>query len=79
MRLKVTWLFEGPGPDEVLVSVSTASGKEELVVSKAALQDDTIDVGQPIKSRPKELLIELPREAMSGKWRVWVPENIVLA
>ena len=73
MRVRIKQLLQGPGPDEVLVGVSTASGKdEEVVVSVNAIQNDSIEVGQPIKARDNQWLIELPREAMSGRWRIWI-------
>ncbi len=78
MRLRVKRLSEGPGPGEVVIEVATEEGTEQVVVHLGAIEEgDIIEVGYPIlhsndKSRS---LIELPREAASGRWRVWVPSS----
>ena len=53
MRLQVTRISEGPGPGEVVVSVSTATGhQEQVVVHVTGIVDDTIDVGYPLERFP---------------------------
>lgn len=79
MRLRVTKLGSGPGPREVVISVTTSTGeKEEVVVDQRALDQSMIEVGHPIYSNDEKSLIELPRESMSGRWRLWVPTESVL-
>lgn len=74
MRLRVKRLSSGPGPGEVVVEVETAEGAtEEVVVHSKGLHGDTIEVGYPIHRLNDRLLVELPRETVSGAWRVWVP------
>ena len=76
MRLQVTKVSDGPGPSEVVVEIATASGiTEEVVIHAGAIEGDTIDVGYPINNVEDRSLVELPQEAMSGKWRVWVPTD----
>ena len=76
MRLQVTRISEGSGPGEVVVSVSTATGRQEqVVVHVTGIVDNTIDVGYPLASSEEQRLIELPRESVSGKWRIWVPQT----
>lgn len=78
MRLQVRRVSDGPGPGEVVVEITTASGiTEEAVIHAGAIEGNTIDVGHPIDSSPERSLVELPRESMSGKWRVWVPRDSV--
>ncbi|MCH7543701.1 MAG: hypothetical protein IIB65_08690 [Proteobacteria bacterium] len=78
MRLKIRKLMDGPGPNEALVAVNSASGAiEQVVVHRTAIEHDMIDVGHPIHQTEDKALVELPREAMSGSWRVWVPNEDV--
>lgn len=79
MRLRVDRVADGPGPNEVVVTVATADGRcEELIVDRRTLADTEIEVGYPISQRNGQLLVELPREAMSGLWRVWVDRDRVV-
>lgn len=76
MRIQVKKVSDGPGPGEVVVEIATTSGiTEEVVLHAGAIEGDTIDVGHPINNAEDQSLVELPREAMSGKWRVWVPAS----
>lgn len=71
MRLKVKKISAGLHPSEVVVEIN--NGAERLVVASRALKDNTIDVGAPLARKSAgDLLIELPREAMSGRSRIWV-------
>ena len=79
MRLRVDRLGEGPGPGEVVVGVTTESGAiEQVVVHVMGMVGDTIDVWHPLASREEQRLIELPRESVSGKWRLWVPQSAMV-
>lgn len=76
MRLKCTVSMEGPGPSEAIVAIHAADGSlEEVVVDKKSIINGYLDVGPRIASRKGETLVELPREAASGRWRLWVSEN----
>jgi hypothetical protein len=73
MRLRVKKVGEGLHPNEIVVEVTTTTGAERLVLDKRSLVHGTISVGAPVaRSNGSKLLVELPREAMSGVWRVWV-------
>lgn len=77
--VQVREIQEGPGPSEVVVEVPTADGRsEELIVDRRDLKDQNIEVGSPISKRNGHLLVELPREAMSGLWRVWIDTATVM-
>ena len=79
MRLLVDRVADGPGPNEVVVTVATADGRsEELIVDRRTLADTKIEVGYPISQRNGHFLVELPREAMSGLWRVWVDRDRIV-
>jgi len=78
-RVKVAEIGEGLHPSEVVVAVATNDGIENLVVDRLSLKDDRIEVGHPIRKHGDLFLVELPRETMSGTWRVWVhSDNILL-
>jgi hypothetical protein len=80
MRLKVNHVSNGPGPGEVIVEITTANGQtEEVIVDTRSLDAHDIEVGQPIAQRNGHTLVELPRETMSGRWRIWVDNSQVAA
>jgi hypothetical protein len=72
MRLKCHILMRGPGPSETTVAISTADGKEEVVVDAALIHDDGLEVSRVLEKTKDRALVELPRESASGRWRVWV-------
>ncbi|WP_129217200.1 hypothetical protein [Lichenibacterium ramalinae] len=77
--IRVQELGEGQHPSEVFVGVTTAHGeKESLIVDRRSIDNGTLDIGFPVGGEGKLLLVELPRETMSGKWRVWVNRTDVL-
>lgn len=79
MRIRFTELTEGLGPAEVVVGVHTVEGKqEEVVISRKQANKGGIDVGSPILNEPDRCLVELPRESVSGRWRIWVPRSEVI-
>lgn len=75
MRIMVSIDGAAIHPNEAVVSLATTTGAEKLVVHRKSLRDNTIDVGYPIFQEDDRYLIELPRETMSGQWRVWVDEG----
>lgn len=76
MLVNIKLLGDGPGPSERVVSLQTRDGEnEEVVLSIYDLEDLRIEVGSPLAFENHHYLVELPREASSGKWRVWVPET----
>ncbi len=80
MRIKIRKLMDGPGPGEALVEITTSSGNvEQVVVHDLVIEDDMIEVGYPIHENDDSALIELPREAMSGSWRVWISRSEIAA
>lgn len=79
MRLQIRKISDGPGPGEVVVEVTTMTGAtEQVVVHVTGMVGDTIDVGYPLASSEEQRLIELPRESVSGKWRLWVPQSAIV-
>lgn len=77
MKLTAQKIADGPGPNEVVLGIKTTSGSEEVVLSSRSYSNGTIEVGYPIAVKKDQSLVELPRESLSGLWRVWV-QNIYL-
>ena len=75
MRLKCNVLMRGPGPSETTVAITTADGEEEVVVDAALIHEGQLQVRRVLEKTKDQLLIELPRESASGRWRVWVPRS----
>ena len=80
MRLKIQTVGEGQHPSEAVVSFHTADGsREELIVDKRSIRNNSLKIGYPVGRREKnQLLIELPRETLRGTSRVWVTEDALL-
>jgi hypothetical protein len=73
MLIKCNLLGPGPGPSEKVVSITTRDGEaEEVILSTHDLENNYLEVGSPLALEDNSYLIELPREAASGKWRIWV-------
>jgi hypothetical protein len=78
MYIKCQRLMDGPGPSEAIVSVRTTKGEEEVVVYTGLLSNGCLNVGPRLIDQPDRVLVELPREAASGRWRVWIPTSEVV-
>lgn len=77
MRVKVEKLRDGLHPSEVVVGIVTRDGREQMIVHRRSLEGSTLEVGYPIDMDADQYLVELPRETVSGSWRVWVPRSNV--
>jgi hypothetical protein len=77
MRVKVERVGTGLHPSEVVVAVTTKSGREELAVDGRSLHGSTLGIGWPVGQDEGYYLVELPNETFRGFWRVWVPKNDV--
>jgi hypothetical protein len=68
---------DGPIPLETVVTIATARGPtEEVIVHRGQVDERSPEVAY-IGERDGLFLVELPRENMSGYWRVWVPKSTV--
>jgi hypothetical protein len=76
MRVKITGREEGSIPSEAVVTISTTRGSEEVIVHTSQASSDSVEAGF-IGEKGDEVLVELPRETLSGKWRIWVPKDEV--
>ena len=79
MQVKTERREAGPIPSEVVVAIRTTSGStEETIVDVSQVDASGVEVGF-IEQRGNEVLIELPRETLRGRWRLWVPKSAVAA
>lgn len=63
---------EGLIPTEKIVRVENADGDvEEIPVSDQSLEDGKL-LTSFIGRHNDRVLVELPRESASGRWRIWV-------
>src|ERR1700686_561286 len=63
---------DGLIPAEKIVRVKDADGAtEEITVSTSSISDNRL-IASVIGTQGDRMLIELPRESASGRWRMWV-------
>lgn len=78
MRIRFTNRREGPIPSETVVTIPTVGGgTEDVVVHQSQADAEGVEVGF-IGEKGDQLLVELPRETFSGRWRVWVPKSALI-
>ena len=64
-------------PSEKTVYIQRADGVlEEVTVSTHDLRDGRLEVSE-IGRASRKILVELPRESASGRWRVWVKQSSI--
>jgi hypothetical protein len=79
MRVKTERQEAGPIPSETVVAIRTTSGSvEEAIVDVTQVDANSVEVGF-IEQRGNDVLVELPRETLRGRWRLWVPRSAVAA
>ena len=77
LRVKISRREEGPIPSEAVVTIATVTGAEDVVVHTSQATADSVEAGF-IGWEGNRVLVELPRETVSGRWRVWVPADALL-
>ncbi|MEJ0040988.1 MAG: hypothetical protein WDM81_01590 [Rhizomicrobium sp.] len=78
MRVKVQPIGEGLHPNETVVEIKTKRGAERMAVDRRSIEGSSLSVGSPLGSDGDYRLIELPRETMTGAWRVWVKRSALI-
>lgn len=74
VEIKLTNVEIGPGPNEQVVNIRTTDGVEQLITSGSQVVGNHIQAASIMKEGSR-VLIQLPSESMSGRWRVWVDEG----
>ena len=78
MRVKVEAQAKGRVPSETVVTIATTAGTEDVIVHSSQVTEDGVEVGYIGSEEEGEaVLIELPRETLSGRWRVWVLKSAI--
>jgi hypothetical protein len=75
MRIIISNRRDGPIPSEAVVTIPTVGGSEDVIVHQSQADASTLEVGFISEKEDGSLLVELPRETMSGRWRVRVPRS----
>lgn len=78
MPTKVNCTFvDGLVPNEKIAQICGADGKlEEVEVSIQNVSGSTL-MAYEVGRRQGEVLVELPRESTSGRWRMWVKDSLI--
>jgi hypothetical protein len=72
MLIRCEEIVDGPGPGEKLVTIRAADGTlEEAFVDSSFVREGLVDL-PAVARRNGSVLVELPSEAASGAWRIWV-------
>ena len=70
-------VVEGLMPTEKVARIQNADGKiEEVAVPSRDIQNGTL-LAFEIGRSEGNVLVELPRESTSGRWRIWVKESSI--
>jgi hypothetical protein len=78
VRINCT-IVDGLVPNEKIAQIRRADGKiEEVEVPVQSTEGSDRLLASEIGKRDNDVLIELPRESTSGRWRVWVNASLVL-
>lgn len=72
-QIAVEEVEEGLHPSELVVTIRTAEGKTEEVAVDRQLVTDRRLKAYAVGVEGNRVLVELPRETLSGFWRVWMP------
>jgi hypothetical protein len=76
--VKCETVVDGFMPSEKIASIKGADGKvDEVVVSVQSITGNQLLLASEIGRRDNEVLVELPRESASGRWRMWVKASSV--
>lgn len=70
---------EGLIPSEKLVRLLTADGgSEEVFVSNRQVSGNRLSASEIGRDETNRVLIELPRESTSGRWRIWINADQII-
>jgi hypothetical protein len=71
-------IVDGLMPAEKIARIQDVDGKiEEVTVSTNNLSDNKFLMASEIGRNAGNVLVELPRESASGRWRMWVKESSI--
>ncbi len=78
MPIKLICQFvDGLMPSEKIARIENADGRfEEVLVSTKNMSGKSL-LANEIGRTEGKVLVELPRESASGRWRIWVKESSI--
>ncbi len=75
MKILCENIEDGLIPSEKVARLLTADGRqEEVVVSPSSLMGNMLCASE-VSREGNKVLVELPRESSSGKWRLWIDKS----
>jgi hypothetical protein len=78
IKVATSSVLEGLVPAEKVARIEMAGGGiEEVSVSEKDISPDNKLLASFIGKDGERVLVELPRESASGRWRIWVNANAV--
>ena len=77
MRVRVQRIGQGD-PNGAVVEVITATGPHRLVVDDNEVERDSVAIGYPLRRDNELVFVALPRQTLSGSFRVWVRAEDIL-
>jgi hypothetical protein len=72
MRLRVQSIGKG------IVEFITVTGPHRLAVEDNEVEKDTVSIGYPLRRDNDLVFVALPRQTLSGSFRVWVRAEDIL-
>lgn len=74
-KVKCERISDGRVPSEKIAHVLTADGvEEEVFVGPEQTQDGYVFLPE-VYTEQERVLVELPQESSSGRWRLWISRN----
>lgn len=71
-------IIAGFTPNEKIVRIQGADGRfDEVIVSRQNIKGDKLLASEIGRDDKGKVLIELPRESTSGRWRMWVNASAI--
>jgi hypothetical protein len=78
IKVSTSSVLDGLVPAEKVARIEMAGGGiEEVSVSEKDISPDNKLLASFIGKDGERVLVELPRESASGRWRIWVNANAI--
>jgi hypothetical protein len=78
IKVSTSSVVDGLMPSEKIARIEVEGGNiEEVSVSAEDISPDNKLMASEIGRQGERVLVELPRESASGRWRIWVKATAV--
>jgi hypothetical protein len=78
MRVRVQTIGQGDHPHGVIVELMTTTGPHRLAVEDNEVEGESVAIGYPLRRDNDLAWVALPRQTLSGCFRVWVRAEDIL-